>query len=320
MGVNIRNLIKKATDQFGIETRDLEFLPENRYNKKMFPTTGQYDWFSGQVLYCLIRYIKPGRILEISTASGYATLFIAMALKRNNQGKIDTFELDSKAAKAAIKLFKKYDVDTFVQSYIGDAQKISNAMPSDYTIYFLDSLHRKDFAHWFIDTHVMRSDRIDAIFHMHDIMPLHARVRRWNAPPLEGDEFDEQPRRSRFDKIKDMVRMPLFQADQKIPIQIYPPEQFGQLQTFNGNFTSESILGTQLAALAAPEDHVFLHDIADNYPQLTPRKYDHAAVGRTDSNNIPMEWNETWWCKVAALKKAYRQLNETQREKSRENV
>lgn len=318
--MSIQKAIKTAIDQFGHETESLKFLPENRYNKKIFPTTGQYDWFSGQVLYCLIRYIKPRRILEISTASGYATLFMAMALKRNNWGKVDTFELNAKAAKAAMKLFKQYDVDTFVQSYIGDAQKISLAMPLDYTIYFLDSLHREDFARWFIDTHVMRSDRIDAIFHMHDIMPLHARVRRWNAPPLAGDEFDEKPRRSSFDKIKDMVRMPLLQADQKITIQIYPPKQLGHLQTFNGNFTTEAIWGNKLAALAALEDHVFLYDIADDYPLMTPRKYDHATVGRTDSNNIPMEWNETWWCKVEALKRAYRQFNETQREKSGENV
>ena len=117
--------------------------------------------------------------------------------------------------------------------------------------------------------------------------------------------------------VLNMIFTPILQKDQKITIPIYPPKQLGLLQTFSGNFTTEAIWGNKLAALAAPEDHVFLHDIADDYPLLTPRKYDHAAVGRTDSNNIPMEWNETWWCNVAALKRAYCQFNETQREKSR---
>ncbi|MFH1081395.1 MAG: class I SAM-dependent methyltransferase [Pseudomonadota bacterium] len=317
--MNIQKTIKTAIDQFGHETEDLLFLPENRYNEDMFPTTGQYDWFSGEVLYCLIRYLKPRRILEISTASGYATLFMAKALKRNNWGKIDTFELNSKAAHAAIKVFRQSGVDAFVESYIGDARKTSLASPSDYTIYFLDSLHTEDFVRWFIDTHVMRSDRIDALFHMHDILPLYARVRRWNAPPFENDEYDENPALSGFGKsinmMRNLLRVPHREDKKIIPIQTFPPGSQEVLETFDGNCTSEAIFGNKLAALIPPEGHVFLHDIANDYPQLTPRKYDHVAVGRSDSNNDPMEWNESWWCNVSDLKKAYRQLYDLQEEK-----
>jgi hypothetical protein len=316
MGVNLHKVIKRAIEQFGSETESLEFLPENRYNKNMFPTTGQYDWFSGQMLYCLIRYLKPRRILEISTASGYATMFMAMALKKNKWGKVDTFELNAKAAKAAVKLFKQYDVDAFVESYVGDARRISVATPSDYNVYFLDSLHTEDFARWFMDTHIMRSDRIDALFHMHDVLPLHSRVRRWNAPPFESDEFDEKPRQSMLEKIKDKVH-DLFQIlprqeEQRVSIQVHPPGKLGVLQTFDGNCSTEAILGNKLANLMKPEDHVFLYDITNDYQQMTPRKYDHAAIGRSDSNNIPMEWNESWWCNVVALKVAYRQWIELQ--------
>jgi hypothetical protein len=311
MGVNIHKVIRRAIEQFGSETEPLEFLPENRYNKNMFPTTGQYDWFSGQMLYCLIRYLKPRRILEISTASGYATMFMAMALKKNKWGKVDTFELNAKAAKAAVKLFKQYDVDAFVESYVGDARRISVATPSDYNVYFLDSLHTEDFVRWFMDTHIMRSDRIDALFHMHDILPLHSRVRRWNAPPFESDEFDEKPGQSMFEKIKDKVRdlvqIQRRQEEQRVSIHVHPPDKLGVLQTFDGNCTTEAIWGNKLAALMKPEDHVFLYDITNDYQQMTPRKYDHVAIGRSDSNNIPMEWNESLWCNVAALKVAYRQ-------------
>jgi hypothetical protein len=316
MGVNIYKVIRRAIEQFAHETESLEFLPENRYNKNMFPTTGQYDWFSGQMLYCLIRYLKPRRILEISTASGYATMFMAMALKQNKWGKVDTFELDAKASKAAVKLFKQYDVDAFVEPYVGEARRISVATPSDYNVYFLDSLHTEDFARWFMDTHIMRSDRIDALFHMHDILPLHSRVRRWNAPPFESDEFDEKPMQSMFEKIKDKIHalahIPSRQEEQRVSIQVHPPDKLGVLQTFDGNCTTEAIWGNKLADLMKPEDHVFLYDIANDYQQMTPRKYDHAAIGRSDSNNIPMEWNESWWCNVAALKVAYRQWIELQ--------
>ena len=312
--MSIQDIIKKAVEQFGHETKDLAFLPENRYNRNIFPTTGQYDWFSGQVLYCLIRHLKPSKLLEISMASGYSTMFMAMAVKRNNRGKIDSFELDSRVEKAAAKLFKKYGVDKLIQSYIGDARKKSIGMPSDYTIYFLDSLHTEDFARWFIDTHVMRAERTDALFHMHDIMPLHARVRRWNRPPFEENEFEEKPEQPWFETIKrtagGLFYPPHHSKDRKIPIRIYPPEKPGRLQTFDGNCTTEAIWGSKLATLMKQEDHVFLHDIANDYPQLTPRRYDHAAVGRTNSTDLPMEWNETWWCKVEAFKTVYRQSND----------
>jgi Methyltransferase domain len=317
--LSIHDIIRIAVEEFGAETRDLEFLPENRYNKRMFPTTGQYDWFSGQVLYCLIRFLKPIKILEISMASGYSTMFMAMAAKRNNRGRIDSFELDSKVEKAAAKLFKKCGVDKLVQSYVGDARKKSVTMPSDYGIYFLDSLHTEDFARWFIDAHVMRAERTDALFHMHDIMPLHARVRRWNRPPFDGDEFEEKSKKSWLEEIKRkaacFVYPPSHSENRRIPIKVYPAEENGGPQTFDGNCTTEAIWGTKLAALMKWEDHVFLHDIANQYPQLTPRKYDHVAVGRTDSRDVPMEWNETWWCKVAAFKEIYHRFKETEEKK-----
>ena len=68
----------------------------------------------------------------------------------------------------------------------------------------------------------------------------------------------------------------------------------------------------------APEhnDRRFLKkNIANKYPQLTPRKYDYIAVGRTDKNNVPMEWNETWWCKVEEFKVMYRRFTEMEENK-----
>jgi len=53
---------------------------------------------------------------------------------------------------------------------------------------------------------------------------------------------------------------------------------------------------------------VFLHDIAGDYPQLHPRKYDSYAIGRKSTFNMPMEWNESWWCKIPALQAAYKKL------------
>ncbi len=99
--MGISDLFKKAADDYGHETATLAFLPENRYNRNIFLTQGQYDWLSGQLLYCLVRYLKPKRILEISASSGYSTMFMALALKKNQGGLIFSYELDPKAAKSA---------------------------------------------------------------------------------------------------------------------------------------------------------------------------------------------------------------------------
>lgn len=311
--MNIRQTIKRAVTQYGHETQTLEFLPENRYNTSLFPTTGQYDWFSGQVLYCLIRYLKPARILEISTASGYATLYMGMALKKNAWGKVDTYELEPKSARAAMQLFKKYEVDRHIHCHVGDARKTSINAASDYTIYFLDSLHTEEFARWFLESHVQRSDRIDALFHMHDILPLHARVRRYNAPPFVSTEFDPHIETGPLGNLKRSLCNLLRRQHEEegaIPIQVYPPEGMGSLETFDGNCTTEAVWGNRLASFMKKEENVFLYDIANDYPELSPRKYDHTVIGRTDSQNKPMEWNETWWCTVSALKAAYRRLSE----------
>lgn len=309
--VDIRTLFHRAIEQFGSETGALEFLPENRYNKTMFPTTGQYDWFSGQLLYCLIRYLKPDKILEMSTASGYSTMFMAIALKKNGQGKLDTYELDAKAANAAAKLFKQHQLVELVNLHVGDARKLSKPGPLDYDIYFLDSLHTEAFAHWFIETHVMPTNRRNALFHMHDILPRHARVRCWNAPPVEGTPLDPNSRLSWNQRLKRamcaLINPEQDQDDEQIPIRVYPPAETG-VQTYDGNCTTEAMLGNDLAALMKPENFVFLYDIANDYPQLSSRKYDSSAIGRTDCNNVPMEWNESWWCKVTALKAAYHSL------------
>ena len=311
MPVNIRQLLKNAISQYAHETKDLEFLPQNRYNKALFLTTGQYDWFSGQILYCLIRYCKPRKILEISTASGYATLFMALALKRNNWGKIDTHEVDPKASQSARRRFIEYQVDAFVESHVGDARKTSVNAARDYAIYFLDSLHAEEFARWFIESHVLHSDRIDALFHMHDILPLHARVRRWDAPPFEGSDLDPNASKSKkgvFSRLLNHIRKDNHNDEAPIPLQVFPAEDGEEFQTFNGNCTSEAVWGNKLAATMNPMDHVFLYDLIPDYPELSPAKYNETVIGRADSRNRPMEWNESWWCTVAALKKVYRQL------------
>jgi hypothetical protein len=311
--MNIINIIDRAIVKYGQETPCLTFLPENRYNTDVFKITGQYDWFSGQVLYCLVRYIKPQRILEVSTAAGYATMFMALALKQNNGGRIDTYEIDARAAQSAEQLFAAHGLNKYVNLICGDAKKTSLSSPSDYSIYFLDSIHTEEFACWFIEQHVLRSERTDAIFHMHDILPLSARVRRWNGPLFEGTNMDPYRRVGLTNRFKyhmgKLLQLRTQAREDNVQLQTYPPENGEEFHTFDGNCTTEALWGNKLVTMMAADDYSFLYDITDKYSFLEPRKYDGSAVGRTNSKGAPMEWNETLWCKVGAVKAAYRKLH-----------
>ncbi len=312
--MSLRNLINKAVAAYGHETARLSFLPENRYNKEMFPATGQYDWFSGQVLYCLIRHLRPRRILEISTACGYVTMFMALALKENNWGMIDTHEIDPKAAQSAQNLINKYELQKFVDFKVGDARETSRNAPSDYGIYFLDSAHTEAFLRWFIETHVLKAARTDSLFHVHDILPRSARVRRWGKPPFpkekhQGKAGTKKIIKQWFDKVIVNFFNHSKQNDEEIvDIKVYPPVIGQKFQTFDGNITTEAQFGNELVKWMQPRNYAFLYDLVRDYYQLHPKKYYPLAVGRTDAGGHPMEWNESLWCQVAALKEAYRKV------------
>ncbi len=310
--MSIKDLFKKAADEYAQETEMLSFLPENRYNENIFVTQGQYDWLSGQLLYCLIRYLKPKRIMEISTSAGYATMFMALALKKNKGGIIFCYEIDPKAAKSAARNFADYHVNDFVKLHVGEVKKTSLPAPKDFDLYFLDSLHTDTFASWFIETHVLEVMRSDALFHMHDILPRHARVRCFNGPPFEGTLLDPHPKVSTSKKlkkaIKNILQIEEQLADDRAPLCLYPPMSEKDLPTYDGNCTTESLLGNNMAAVMNPEDLVFLYDVINDYPDLEPAKYNFLVYGRADHKNIPMEWNNSLWRSVNAVKKAYKIL------------
>jgi hypothetical protein len=308
--MDIKNLIKESVKNYSSEMKNLGFLPENRYNRDIFPATGQYDWLSGQILYCLVRNMKPKKILEISTSCGYATLFMAMALKENKNGIVETFELDEDIAKIADNNFKRYNVSQFIKLTAGDARITSMNSAKDYDIYFLDSLHTKNFAEWFIKNHVFPSVKINSLFHMHDIMPYHAKVRCWNAPPIERSPLD--PSVSFKQKIaniamKILIKKDASATDELIPIRINAPEP-GKLPTYDGNRTTEAVFGNDLVKFMENGEYVFVHDLIKEYPELNPRKYNSKVMARKDAEGNLSEWNESLWCFSKAVKKAYSKL------------
>jgi hypothetical protein len=296
---DIRELFDKAIKSYASETPSLEFLPLARYNKRIFFTTGQYDWFSGEALYCLIRYQKPETVLEISTSSGYSTLFMAKALKENNKGTIYTYEIDRTVANKAKEVFRVYNVANFIKVIIGDALKTAEKTKVDFDLLFLDSLHTENFARWFIEKFVLHA-KDDVLFHVHDVMPVTARVRCWDAPPVKGTPLES----SIFKLIKKCLHLDK-RDDELIDIMAYPPENEEGLPTYDGNRTTEAVFINSLAQKMNSRYCLYCHEIADDYPELSPRKFDSEVIGRQNKYGKPCEWNESFWCFAGALRQVY---------------
>ena len=298
-------VFEAAIREFQAERTVLRPLAAARYDRTIFPTVGQYDWFSGQALYCLVRHLKPEAIVEVSTSSGYSTLFMGLALKRNGKGHIRTFEMDPRAAAAAEKNFRRWEVDPFVRLHVGDARRnVTDRTGKDASLLFLDSLHSERFARWFLEC-LVASPPADSLFHMHDIMPTDARVRKFGGPPFPPDR-----KKSAFKRWKNAIRGRA-PSDEELPQSlkaVFPPDAANPLPTYDGNDTTEAVFGNRLAGKLGADDKAYCHHIADRFPELGPRDFDHVVVGWEDGHGRPLEWNESLWAYAGRIAEAYASL------------
>ena len=76
---------------------------------------------SKEELLALVKKIKPKRILEIGTAIGYSG---SLMLTTEESAILDTIELLEERQQEAITNFKKFGVDSRVNSYLGDAMEL----------------------------------------------------------------------------------------------------------------------------------------------------------------------------------------------------
>jgi predicted O-methyltransferase YrrM len=296
--ISLIETLDEAVARFGQETERLRYLPENRYNREIFPTSGQYDWFSGQALYCLIRHLRPERIIEVSTSSGYSSLFSASALKANQKGRLETFEYTPSSAAAAQANFERYGVKEVVRLWVGDARETAAALVNErqqqrpgFEILFLDSEHTEEFARSYLDL-FLPDAHPDSLFHMHDILPPDAQVK---FRPLAGmKKWSFRPKGWLYRRLHKI-------APRWVPHHIrlwVPPAPYTEI-------TSEADFGNQLAARIPAGQQLYMHKIIDRYPAFEGHRYDHLSIARCGPHGEPREWNESWWTICGPLKEAY---------------
>jgi caffeoyl-CoA O-methyltransferase len=91
----------------------------------------------GKLLEMLSCMIRPRRILEIGTFTGYSALCLAKGL--TDDGMLHTIELREKDADTAKEFFKKSDLGTKIVSHTGNARDIIPVLNETWDLVFIDA-------------------------------------------------------------------------------------------------------------------------------------------------------------------------------------
>ncbi len=96
---------------------------------------------SGTFLNMLIKNKKIKNILEIGTANGYSTIWMAEALQETH-GRITTFEVSIPSRKQALDNFKDFKISKYVNSIFGDFLKYDGKLKK-FDFIFIDGQKKK---------------------------------------------------------------------------------------------------------------------------------------------------------------------------------
>lgn len=91
----------------------------------------------GKVLEMISRMIRPERILEIGTFTGFSALCLVKGLQPG--GKLHTVELREEDAETAQNYFIKAGAEDKIKLHVGDAMEIVNAIGDTWDMVFIDA-------------------------------------------------------------------------------------------------------------------------------------------------------------------------------------
>jgi len=178
---HVEFLIANALYRYGHELDAVRWWARFRNEPAFFPETGMYDWIEAQILYLLIRSIKPEVVVEISPNYGYSTGFILLAMNKNNCDRLYSFDLEEKFHQHALHNFARVGINTSRQQFFaGDVREVHHRMlPDKVNLLFMDSDHSYAFAQWYIANLYPRVVE-GGLIHAHDVL-------RYGVRPHLGD-------------------------------------------------------------------------------------------------------------------------------------
>ena len=91
----------------------------------------------GELLHILARVTQARRILELGTATGYSTIFLARAFA-STRGRLVTIDKDPDMAARAKINFHRAGLDQQIDIVVGDSQEKLSEMDKSFDLVFLD--------------------------------------------------------------------------------------------------------------------------------------------------------------------------------------
>ena len=120
--------------QFVPERDQLLIELEEEARKEKIPIVGP---IVGELLHILARATQAERILELGTATGYSTIFLARAFA-SARGRLVTIDSDPDMAARAETNFRRAGLDRQIDMIVGDAQEKLSQMNKSFDFIFLD--------------------------------------------------------------------------------------------------------------------------------------------------------------------------------------
>ena len=100
----------------------------------------------GKLLEMLVRMLRPRRILEIGTFTGYSALSMAAGLEEGAY--IDTCEVDDELEMIAADFFERSGLGDKIRQHIGSALEIAPKLGEKYDLVFIDGDKREYTAYY----------------------------------------------------------------------------------------------------------------------------------------------------------------------------
>jgi len=118
------------------ETEVLKELNRETYAKVLSPRMLS-GHFQGRLLSMLSHMIRPNRILEIGTYTGYSAICMAEGLAEN--GKLITIDVNPELETRIRNYISKAGMENKIQFIVGDAYQIIRTLPDNFDMVFIDA-------------------------------------------------------------------------------------------------------------------------------------------------------------------------------------
>ena len=127
---------KYAAQMSSDELPVLSSLERDTYRREMQPVMLS-GHIQGAFLQMLSQIIRPKKVLDIGTFTGYSAICLAQGLV--DGGIVHTVELEEERRAIAEKYFKEADLETKIITHFGDATKIIASLNEPWDLVFIDA-------------------------------------------------------------------------------------------------------------------------------------------------------------------------------------